>query len=116
MGTAKKGAVDKKAAQAVREATMYSLIKVRVFVRLGTLFDRAVGRSLDPYKTGYTPHPPQTPPKPHLGQQGRAQRGRGGGAGGDCGAEGEFGGVFEARVEGAGGRGLTLLVGWVGGV
>ena len=28
MGTAKKGAVDKKAAQSLREATMYSLIKV----------------------------------------------------------------------------------------
>ena len=51
MGTAKKGAADKKAAQAVREATMYSLIKVRVFVRLGTLFDWAVSRSLDSYKT-----------------------------------------------------------------
>lgn len=85
MGTAKKGAVDKKAAQAVREATMYSLIKVRVFVRLGTLFDWAVGRSLDFYNTTkHTLHPPQTtieptktPSRSTRARATRTRRGRG---------------------------------------
>lgn len=38
MGTAKKGAADGKAAQSIREATMYSLIKVCPFLRRTGVF------------------------------------------------------------------------------